>query len=510
MNLLNTADHKRIGQVQIVVSLLALAVAGSAAIAVRAMASSGTVDHFDALSSLDHALAGVFVALPLWFGIATVITPLQIGSNRLAFPKLSVAALWTLIGGMVLVIAGYTRTPSNPAGRSVFSPVPLPGSLAKFADTKGSDLMVLGMLLGAVATVLMAVSLVTTIASRRTHGLTIGRLPYFSWSVLVGGIGVALATPVFIGGLSLVWIDQHFGGSFFTSQAANVFWTHAVWLGGRPEALLAAVFVLGAGSDIIATATGRPNELDQVTRAALAAFATFAFVPWTLTGDQAGGVMAPFSNVVTILPVLAAGVVVLSWLGQLRHGVKVIPSIVPLVLTLALGAVAVGDFIVRLTADNRGGTWTEASLVLFALAIPVAGAVAALVHWAPKLVGGTIAAPVASLASLATFGGFTLFVASGVFLGADGAPYFAHTWDKSDGHGALALLGAAGVGIAALGIVILALGYAGARSTSAAPNPYGSGTTLEWATASPPPRDNFESVPDVGSATPLVTTGASS
>ena len=509
MNLLNTADHKKIGHLQILAALLALGIAGAASIAVHAMASGGTIDHFDAYSSLDHALAGVFVALPLWFGIATVVTPLQIGTNRLAFPKLSAAALWTHIGGIVLVVAGYTRTPANPAGRSVFSTVPLPGSLTKLADTKGPDLIVLGMLLGAVATVLMAVSLVSTIASRRAHGLTLGRLPYFSWSVLVGGIGVALATPVFIGGLSLVWIDQHFGGSFFTSQAANVFWTHAVWLGGRPEALLAGVFVLGAGSDIIATATGRPNELDQVTRAGLAAFATFAFVPWTLTADQAGGVMAPFSNVVTILPVLAAGVVLLSWLGQLRHGLKIIPSVVPLVLTLALGAVAVGDFIVRLTADKRGGAWSEASLVLFAIAIPVAGAVAALVHWAPKLVGGTVPAPVASLASLATVGGFTLFTASGVFLGADGAPYFAHVWDKSDGHGALALLGAAGVGIAALGIVILALGYAGARSKSGAANPYGSGTTLEWAAASPPPPGNFESIPDVVSATPLVTTGAS-
>src|SRR5436305_14274430 len=120
MNLLNTADHKRIGQLQIVVSLVALAIGGSAAIAVRAMASSGTINHFDALSSLDHALVGVFVVLPLWFGIATVITPLQIGTNRLAFPKLSATALWMQIGGIALVIAGYTRSPANPAGRSVF------------------------------------------------------------------------------------------------------------------------------------------------------------------------------------------------------------------------------------------------------------------------------------------------------------------------------------------------------------------------------------------------------
>ncbi|HVT77516.1 MAG TPA: cbb3-type cytochrome c oxidase subunit I [Acidimicrobiales bacterium] len=510
MNLLNTADHKQIGSLQIVASLLALAIGGAAAIAVRAMASSGTIGHVDAVVSLDHAMVGVFVVLPLWFGIATVVTPLQIGTNRLSFPKLSAAALWTHVGGAVLVIAGYTHTPANPLGRTVFAPVPLPGSLAKLADTKGPDLMVLGMILGAVATVLMAVSLVTTIASRRTHGLTMERLPYFSWSVLVGGIGVALATPVFIAALSLVWIDQHFGGKFFTSSAANVFWTHGIWLGGRPEALLASVFVLGAGSDIIGTATGRANELDKVTRAALAAFATFSFATWTLTASQAGGVMAPFSNVVTALPVLAAGVVVLSWLGQLRHGVKLVPAVLPLVLTLALGAVAVIDFVARLTTDNRGATWSEASLVLFAVAIPVAGAVAALVHWAPKFVGGTVPAGIATLASLATAGGFALFTMSGVLLGSKAAPYFAHTWDKSDSRGALALAGAAGVAIAALGVVILALGYVTARSKSGRANPYGTGVTLEWAAASPPPPDNFESVPDVTSATPLASTGARS
>jgi hypothetical protein len=206
----------------------------------------------------------------------------------------------------------------------------------------------------------------------------------------------------------------------------------------------------------------------------------------------------------------AASVVVLSLLAQLRHGLKVIPAVIPLVLTLALGAVGVLDLIIRVASDNRGGTWSETSLILFAVAIPTTGAIAALVHWAPKLVGGTVAAPVATLAGLATFGGWTLFTASGVFLGTNGAADFAHIWDKSDGNGGLALLGAVGIGIAAFGVVVLALGYAGARANSGAANPYGSGVTLEWAAASPPPLNNFESVPDVASATPLVSTGASS
>src|SRR5437868_808744 len=120
MTLLNTADHKKIGHVQIVASLLVLGIAGVAALAVRVMASGGTIKHFDAYQSLDRALLGVFVVLPLWFGIATVVVPLQLGTNRLAFPKLSATALWTYVGGVVLVVAGYTRTPVSPAGRSVF------------------------------------------------------------------------------------------------------------------------------------------------------------------------------------------------------------------------------------------------------------------------------------------------------------------------------------------------------------------------------------------------------
>ncbi|MEY2398754.1 MAG: cytochrome c oxidase subunit [Actinomycetota bacterium] len=509
-SLLLTADHKRIGRMQIVLSLVLLGVAGTAAIAIRVQAAGGTIKHFDALTSLDEALLGVFVILPLWLGIATVVVPLQIGTSRLSFPKLSAAALWTYVAGAVLVIAGYTQTPAPSSGRTVFDGVPLPGSLAKLANTKGADLLVLGMLLGAVATVLMAINLVTTISSRRAHGLTLGRLPYFSWSVLVGGIGVAIATPVFVGGLTLVWVDQHFGGSFFTSSSANVFWTHAVWLGGRPEALLASVFLLGAGSDIIATATGKPNELDMVTRAGIAAMATFAFVLWTGGSGDAGSPIAPFFNLGTALPVLAGLVVVLSWVGQLRHGVKSIPALVPLVLTIALGVVALVQAGLVFANDFVPGTgWSETSVIFFAISIPLVGAVAALVHWAPKLVGGPVATPAAALAGLAVAGGMTLLVVSGALLGADGAPDFSPTWSTSDGHGALAIVGAVGIALAASGVLVLAAGFLGARNRAGAADPYGTGATLEWAAASPPPPHNFDSVPDVTSPTPLlVATGA--
>jgi heme/copper-type cytochrome/quinol oxidase subunit 1 len=358
----------------------------------------------------------------------------------------------------------------------------------------------------------MTVNLIATISARRAHGLTIARLPYFSWSVLAAGIGIAIATPVFIGGLLLVWIDQHFGGSFFTSSAANALWTHAIWLGGRPEALLPAAFLLGTGSDIIATATGKPNELDVVTRGAIGAFVTFSFLTWTASASDAGAILAPFSNPALVLPALAAGVVILSWLAQLRHGLKAVPALVPLVLALGTAVLGLVDGLIALTNDDRGAIWSQHSLTLFAVFVPLAGAVAALIHWAPKLVGGTVPAPLAGLSSLAVFAGSALYILSGALLGADASADYAPAWSTADGHGGLATLGAVGIIAAAGGIVVLAVGFAAARSKAGAANPYGNGTTLEWAAASPPPPHNFDSVPDVTSATPLVasTAGAAS
>lgn len=508
-SLLSTADHKRLGRMQIVLSLALLAVAGSAGIFIRLQAAGGSIDHFDAMTSLHDALVGVFVVIPLWLGIATAIVPLQLGTSRLAFPKASSFALALYTGGAALVVAAYTKTPAPSAGRTVFDGVPLPGSLAKLADTKGADLLVLGMILGAVATVLMTVNLVATISARRAHGLTIGRLPYFSWSVLAAGIGIAIATPVFIGGLALVWIDQHFGGSFFTSSAANALWTHAVWLGGRPEALLPAAFLLGTGSDIISTATGKPNQLDMVTRGAIGAFVTFSFLTWTASASDAGAFLAPFVNPALALPALAAGVVVLSWLAQLRGGLKPVPALVPLVLALGVGVLGLVDGLIALTNDDRGAIWSQHSLTLFAVFLPLAGAVAALIHWAPKLVGGSVPLPLAGLSSLAVFVGSALYILSGALLGADGSADYAPAWSTADGHGGLATLGALGIIAAAGGIVILAVGFVAARAKTVGANAYSNGTTLEWAAASPPVPHNFDSVPDVTSATPLAAGAAS-
>ena len=332
-SLLVTADHKRIGRMQIVARARCCSRSlARPAIAIRAQAAGGTIDHFNALTSLARR-AGRRVR-----GAAAVVRYRH--GRRAAPDRHQQAGVPEAVGVRAVALRRrraswrsprYTEHAGGVRRAAACSPpIPSPASLANCVNTKGADLLVLGMLLGAVATALMAVNLVTTISSRRAHGLTLGRLPYFAWSVLVGGIGVALAERrCSLAALALVWIDQHFGGKFFSSTGTHVFWMHTVWLGGRPEALLGSIFLLGAGSDIIATATGRKNELDMVTRAAIAAFANVlrsscgSTAP--VTPDRSWR-RSPMSRPSCRCSPGGRGAA-RRWLAQLRHGVKPIPAL---------------------------------------------------------------------------------------------------------------------------------------------------------------------------------------
>ncbi|HVE95218.1 MAG TPA: cbb3-type cytochrome c oxidase subunit I [Acidimicrobiales bacterium] len=498
-----TADHKRLGRAQAILALVLLAVAGAGSLAVMAQAAGGEVQKFESLWSLHDAFAGVFVVLPLWLGLAAVVVPLQIGTTRLAFPLLQSLTLWTLIGGAVLVLAGYAMTPAPFADRSVFSSIPVPAVLE--GDTRGADLMTMGMLLGALATLAAALNLVTTIATRRAPGLTLGRLPYFSWSVLVGGVAVLLATPVFVAGLLVVWMDQHFGGSVFETEGMEFLWTHAVWLGGRPEAFLGLVFALGAGSDIVATATRRGLVADKPARAGIAAVATLSFVAWAGGPDAVDSVLAPFVDPVSLLPALAAGAVVLTWLLNFRHGARTHAALIPIVAALSLGVVAALNAALRAASEVEVGTgWGRASLTLVAVAIPVTAAVGAAVHWAPKVAGRRLSMGAGAVTGLALAGGFALLQASAALLGADGAPRYSAAGFAEDSHQQLALLGAVGVVLIAFAVLRLLAAVAMPTREGLGADPYGTGLTLEWLTASPPARHNFDAVPEVRSATPLV------
>lgn len=506
---LSTADHKQLGLLYLAGALLFLVVGGVLGVALRAELSA-TGDQFlgDNLfraSSMHATVTPLLFLAPLWVGLATYLVPLQIGAARLALPRLHAFSLWLYLSGGVILVAAYIAGPQAGLGRFPAAPIPAPEG---GADTE-VVLWIAGMAVVAFAMFLAAVSLATTIATMRTKGMTFARLPLFSFATFAGSVVTVLATPVFLAGLGLLYLDQHFGGQFFgpDNPAGPVVWQHTLWLYGRPEVYLLLLPGLGAACDIVTTHARKPLLSHAGARTFLAVFAGLSLTAWAAGTKVADAVVLPTYTPLTALVGIPVGLLALLWLGSLAKGTPRFHVSLAFVAGF-LGLVAFGavNAVVAAFAEVDAGTaWTTAQVHMVAFGAPTLLAAAALYHWAPKLWGRDLAAGLGGLVFLLLFGGFFLNGLGTYLLGYDGAA--AGVAEYTDGTQLnYSRLASAGGVLVLLGVALLVLDIARAwagRSKADAEARADDGLTLEWAAASPPPPANFESVPEVRSPYPL-------
>jgi cytochrome c oxidase subunit 1 len=507
--LLATADHKRLGLLFIAGALLFLLVGGVLGVVLRGeLAETGNLlgDEYPRLFSL-HATVGVLLGLgPLWVGLATYLVPLQLGASRLALPRLHALSLWLFLVGGGLVIAAYVMGPPSGLGLSTATPMGAPEGGAETEVV----LWVVGLVLVGLAAVLAAVSLAVTVLTMRTPGMTVSRVPLFSFASFATSIAVVIATPVFLAGLVLLYVDQHYGGAFFGPDhgVTQAVWQHTLWLFGRPEVYLLLLPGLGAACDIVSTHARRPLLVYPAAQGALALFAAIPFLAWAAGTDVKDAVVLPTYTPLTALIALPVGILALLWLGTLAFGSpRIHISLAFVVGFLGLAAFGAVNAAVAAFAEVDGNTaWTTAHVHVLVVGAPLLLAVAALYHWAPKMWGQSLSAGLGGIVFLALFGGVFLNGLGTYLLGYDGAP--AHVAEYADGvqlnYSRLAAAGGVLVGLGVLLLVadVARVASAARRAEAAEADPY-EGLTLEWAAASPPPPANFTAVPEVRSAQPL-------
>jgi heme/copper-type cytochrome/quinol oxidase subunit 1 len=505
----STADHKRLGLMYVGASLLFLVVGGALGVALQAEpAGSGNLvgDEYGRIFST-HATVTPWLALaPLWVGLATYVVPLQVGASRLALPRMHAFSFWLYLVGGGLVVASYIAGPPTGLGLSASEP---------FAAAEGGApteivLWVTGLMCVAVASILAAVSLAVTVATMRTPGMTVGRVPFFSLATFVTSVATVLATPAFLAGLALLYFDQHLGGSFFAADndATRTIWQHTLWLFGRPELLLLVVPGLGAACDIVATHARRPLLAHQAAQGAIALAAGLAFLLWAAGGDVVDAVTLPLPTAASALIVAPVGVLALAWLGSLAFGApRFHVSLFFVAGFLGLAVFGAVNAVVAAFAEVDGGTaWTSAQVHVVSFGAPLLLAVGALYHWAPKMWGRSLSAGLGGLVFLALFGGLFVNGLGSYLLGYDGVPAHVEEYGETAQQG-YAWLATAGGAVAALGVLLLVadvlrLATATHRAEAGDADPY-EGLTLEWAAESPPPPGNFAAVPEVRSAEPL-------
>lgn len=504
---LGTADHKRLGVLFLVGAIVFLLAGGAASAVLRAeLAQEGAqLDvQYGRVLSLHGTVTTVLFLLPAWVGLATWLVPLQIGATRLAFPRLHALALWLFILGGAMLLVAYAL------GRPAFeladgAPTPGPDQGANLA----TSLAVMSLVLVSVAIVLAAMDLAVTVLKFRAPGLTLSRLPLFSWAVLVTSLALLLATPVFLAGLALLYVDRHFGGDLFLgSPAGRAVWRHTLWLFGRPEAFLVLLPGLGAACDIVATHARRPLLGEDGARRAVVLFAILSFTTWAANSGVADALVLPTYSLPTALVAIPVAMMGLALLGTtVRSRPRLHVSLLFVGGFLALTALGALNAAVAAVVGVQGEAWATGHLHTVAFGAPTMLFFGAMYHWAPKMTGRHPSPKLGGICFLGLFGGFALLGLGSYLLGYDGRP--AHLQDYAFTPGAttfnpLALVGGALTVLGVLAFVADFLWLAfGRGGDEAGDDPY-QGLTLEWATPSPPPPHNFETLPEVRSAQPLV------
>jgi heme/copper-type cytochrome/quinol oxidase subunit 1 len=530
---LSTGDHKSLGLTWIVFALLF----GTFTMVIGTLAGFERVDsdgvnifggfesYLQMVTLYRVSMVFLFV-VPLLIGLATYVVPLQIGASSVAFPRLAAASMWTWVVASGILIAAWS----------------IDGGLVPGGEPEAVQLSILSFAVVVAAILGATVSLLATIMTQRSEGLDLYRVPFFSWSMLVAGGVWLLSLPMLLGNLMLMWIDSR-GEAITSFGAGENLWPQVSWVFDQPQVFAFAIPVLGIAGDVFSSAFGATQRRYGLTQFSIAAFGVLSF------GAYAQSYFFPEAQttVVFVSASLLLGIPLLMLLGgwadlavrgnRVSAGAHLPAAVTAVVLLLAGVATAVIKVLgpslgVLREFDRDGDSWqadiddlvepfvdllnTSIVPALFNLVLisGLAGAVAAIYYWAPKLFGKPMNAVVGWLVSLAILAGALLYAIPDIisaFLDQPDPAPFQSTSSSVDG---MNLISAVGVTIVAVGVLValLAVGQAlggrggaareNAEDPEANANPWDSGT-LEWATESPPLPGNFAAPPVVASAYPL-------
>ena len=502
---LTTTDHKRIGRLFIGVSLVALlgVIVVAALLGIERIDAQGAMIDINALPQLFslYRIALTFVVLvPLILGVAIAVVPLQLGARSLTFPRLAAAGFWTWFVGAVLVIISIAANGGPGGGNSKFVGLFLVSHIV--------------VLLGLLAA---AGSLATSVLTTRAPGMNMRRVPVFSWSALVGALGLLALLPAVIGALIYNYIDYRYTRVGFGGNRAIDSWISFGFT--QPATFVYAVPVFGFAAEVIAVASGRKLAMRGVIFTGIALVGLTAALGGLLQqpaavarnvshmalGDWLSEVV-PYA-LFNLLPVLGGFIVIALGALALRSGRPRITA--PLVFAL-LGALMVFVGIIANAIYNIGdaqlaGTVFEEGAWLYIVYGAVLSALGAITYWGPKLWGRVL--PDKQVLPLAALGFIATVLASLPYLIAGFAkqPGNVTEFDYSGPQNLWNGLSAAGHVL----MFVTVLAFAGlalrsfTKGAHAGDDPW-DGQTLEWATSSPAPLANFADVHTVASPEPLL------
>ena len=513
VNWITSTDHKVIGYMYLVTSMVWFLIAGLMALAMRAeLAIPGmqvvSLEQYNQLFTIHGTIMLFLFATPLFVGFGNVVMPLQIGAPDVAFPRLNMLGYWLFLFGGLIVAAGFF-TPGGAASFGWFAYAPL--SNAVNSPEVGADLWLLGLAVGSLGTILGAVNFITTIFTMRAPGMTMFRMPIFTWTIMITSLLVLIAFPVLAAALAVAFIDRQYGAVVFASENGGaILWQHLFWFFGHPEVYIIALPFFGIASEIIPTFSRKPVFGYKGLIFATMSIGALSVAVWAHHMYVTGSVYLPFFALTTMLIAVPTGVKFFNWIGTMWRGS--ISFDTPMLWTMGfLFTFLFGGLTgVILSAPPLDFAVSDSYFVVAHFHYTVFGTVvfmmfAGFYFWWPKMTGKMLDEKLGKIHFWLLFIGFQVTFLVQHWLGVQGMPRRYGDYLPVDDFQTLNVVSTTGAAI--LGVSTLFFIWNVFKTAKTAPkvtvdDPWGWSGSLEWATSCPPPRHNFTSLPRIRSERP--------
>jgi cytochrome c oxidase subunit 1 len=510
---LMTTDHKRIGVMYGTAALGFFIAAGIMALLMRAELAVPGLQLMDAqtysgLFTIHGTAMMLLFATPMVAAFANYLIPLQVGAADMVFPRLNALSFWLFLFGGLVVLSGFFVA-SGPAdvGWTGYAP----NSSLPYSTTTGTDLWIVGLMLTGVASILGAVNFVTTIYTRRAPGMSMLRLPVFSWSILVTSILILYAFPAITAALIMLLAERRFGATFFDPRQGGdpILWQHLFWFFGHPEVYIVALPFFGVVGEIIPVFSRKPLFGYRAFILATIFIGVYSMTVWAHHMFTTGAISLPFFSATSFVIAVPTGVKFFNWIFTMWRGKLTFPT--PMLwacgflFTFLFGGIT-GVILASAAVDFQ---FQDTYYVVAHLHnVLVGGSIfamwAGITFWFPKVTGRRLNEPLAKTHFWLWSIGFVMTFLPQYQLGAWGMPRRYADYPPDAGWPELNFISTVGSFIIGISVLFfLAAVIEALRRPRDMPADPWEGNSLEWATDSPPPHHNFRSVPPVRSERPV-------
>jgi cytochrome c oxidase subunit 1 len=448
------------------------------------------------------------VVTPIAIGLGVYLVPLQIGAPVIAAPRTTLFGYWLYLSGAAAILSGFLTTQGAAAtGWTAYVPL----SDSDYSPGPGMDLWILGTFLSTVGMMLMSATVLWTVLRLRAPGMTMLRLPVFSWSMVATTLMVLMAFPsllVALGMLTLGRIDP----TLFNSNVWDIGYQHLFWFYGHPVVYVMFFPFVGCVAEVLATFARRKYFGYNATVIALLAFAALSMSVWGHHMFATGQAANNYYSLTSTLLSVPAGVEYVGFLGtviggRLRYPTPMLFALafIPQFLVGGLTGIMVGTPALDKHVTDSYFVVAHFHYTLFAGS--VFGLFAGLYFWFPKMTGFRYDERLGRLQFVLMVVGTNVAFLPMFALGYLGMPRRVATYPSDAGFATLNLVSSIGAFILGLSMLVLIYNVfvSFSRRVPAGDDPW-EAFTLEWATSSPPPRFNFDAahqLPPITSYAPL-------